>query len=163
MGVGDRLDEGNVLDSPVNKNGLTRYFVTKHCEWLDRWKREIRSRLSYCKHRAMLCRAPVSGIISPLAAELMSAFPKQALFLWLDPSYRESQSDKSCCHFVQPFRQSSKANWQEDKLLHCLIWDKINTLFLLHGHKLTSPSEEWWVMLRAKVNSMLSAGGYHNI
>lgn len=38
----------------------------------------------------------------------------------------------SCCHFVQPFRQSSKANWQEDKLLHCVIWDKINTLFLLH-------------------------------
>lgn len=29
MGVGSGLDEGDVLDSPVNKNGLTRYFVTK--------------------------------------------------------------------------------------------------------------------------------------
>lgn len=84
MGVGDRLDEGNVLDSPVNKNGLTRYFVTKHCERLDRWKRKIRSRLSYCKHRAMLRRALVSGIISLLAAELMSAFPRHSYHYFYD-------------------------------------------------------------------------------
>lgn len=84
MGVGDRLDEGNVLDSPVNKNELTRYFVTKQCERLDRWKQEIRSRLNYCKHRAMLCRAPLSGIISVLAAESMSAFPKQPYHYFYD-------------------------------------------------------------------------------
>lgn len=83
MGVGDRLAEGNVLGSPVN-NGLTRYFVTKHYERLDGWKREIRSRLSYCKHRAKLCRAPVSGIISLFAAELMSAFPKQPYHYFYD-------------------------------------------------------------------------------
>lgn len=91
MGVGSRLDEGNVLDSPVNKNGPTRYFVTKHCERLDRWKREIRSRLSYCEHRAMLCRAPVSGIISLSAAELMSVFPKQLYHYFYDLTGKANQ------------------------------------------------------------------------